>query len=101
VGLRYIKKGLADLPVQLGSRVSKSRAHVPKMPDVSAIMGLQDASVGYTFNAYKTCGQAAHLMPTRRAHMRLQYNANPVDHSQGTTTVLGDAIGRSHVAGRV
>jgi hypothetical protein len=35
-----IKKGLAGLPMQLGSRVSKSHAHVPKVPDARAIMGL-------------------------------------------------------------
>jgi hypothetical protein len=28
-GLRYIKKGLAGLPMQLGSRVSKAHVHVP------------------------------------------------------------------------
>jgi hypothetical protein len=40
VGLRYIKKGLAGLFMQLGSRVSKARTHVPYAPNARAIMGL-------------------------------------------------------------
>jgi hypothetical protein len=44
-----IRKGLAGLGMQLGSRVIKTRlsiteacTHVSKMPDVRAIMGMQD-----------------------------------------------------------
>jgi hypothetical protein len=54
-----IKKGLADLPMQLGSRVSKPCAHVPNVPDARAIMGLQDVQASGTIIACKTCGQAA------------------------------------------
>jgi hypothetical protein len=39
VGLKY-KKGLAGLPMQLSSRVSKTRTYVSKVPDARAIMGL-------------------------------------------------------------
>jgi hypothetical protein len=37
-----IKKCLAGLPKQLGSRVFKARVHVSKAPDVGAIMGPKD-----------------------------------------------------------
>jgi hypothetical protein len=40
MGLRYINKGLAGLPMQLGVHVSKARTHVLKMSDVNAIMGM-------------------------------------------------------------
>jgi hypothetical protein len=59
VGLRYVEKGLSNLPMQVDSRVSMTSVHVPKIPDVRAIMGLQDVWAGYTFNACKTCGRAA------------------------------------------
>jgi hypothetical protein len=38
-------------------------------------------------------GQAALLMPTRRADRRLQCYDGHVDHSQDTTTVQGDPTG--------
>jgi hypothetical protein len=82
-----IKKSLAGLPVQLGSRVSKAHAHVFKAPDARAIMGLQDVQVGGVFNAYKMCRQAAIV--------RLQCSTDPVDHSQGT---LQCQVTRQHVA---
>jgi hypothetical protein len=84
VGLRYIKKGLVGLAMPLVTRVSKARPHVSEAPDTLAIM------------ACKTCGQAAPLMPARRADMRLQCCAGPVDHTQDTTTVQGDPTGWYH-----
>jgi hypothetical protein len=59
MGLRYIKKGLATLGTQLGSRVLKARAHVPKAPNARAIMGQQDVQIGGIIIACKTCGQAS------------------------------------------
>jgi hypothetical protein len=53
-----IKKGLANLPMQLGSYVSKACAHVSNTPDIRAIMGLQDVR------------QAAHSIPAKRAGRR-------------------------------
>jgi hypothetical protein len=50
-----IKKSLAGLPVRLDPRVLNARAHVSKVPDVRAIMELQDVRAGSAFNAYKTC----------------------------------------------
>jgi hypothetical protein len=44
------------------------------VPDVRAMMGLQDVREGYAVNAYKTCRHAA--------------------------TMPGDVTGRSHVANR-
>jgi D-hexose-6-phosphate mutarotase len=79
--------------MQLGSHVFKTRTHVSKTPDVSAIMGLQDVRASSTFNAYKTCEQAATVW--------LQCSADHVDHLHGTTTVLGDPIARCHVVDRV
>jgi hypothetical protein len=52
-----IKKGLAGVTMQLGSCVSKARAHVFKALDAKAIMGLQDVQAGGVINACKTCGQ--------------------------------------------
>jgi hypothetical protein len=49
-----MKKSIAGLSVQLGSCVSKARVHVSKVPDVRAIMGLQDVRADYVFNACKT-----------------------------------------------
>jgi hypothetical protein len=51
-----IKKNLAELPMQLGSHVFKARTHVSKMPNISAIMCLQDVHAGSTFNTSKMCG---------------------------------------------
>jgi hypothetical protein len=51
-----IKKNLVGLPMQLGSRVFKACAHISKVPDVRAIMGLQDVWVGCIFNSCKTRG---------------------------------------------
>jgi hypothetical protein len=54
-----IKKSLADLPVQLGTHVLNTRAHVSNVPDVRAIVILQVVRAGCTVNACKTCGHAA------------------------------------------
>jgi hypothetical protein len=44
-----IKKNLVDLPMQLGTYVPHTRAHVFKAPDIRAIMGLQDVRTsGYS-----------------------------------------------------
>jgi hypothetical protein len=51
-----IKKGLADLPMQIGSYVFKARVHVPKAPDARGIMGLQNVRAGSVINACKMCG---------------------------------------------
>jgi hypothetical protein len=53
-----IKKRLADLPMQLGTHVPNTRAHVSKVPDVRAIMGLQDMPAGSVVNACKARRQA-------------------------------------------
>jgi hypothetical protein len=58
-----IKKGLIGLPMQLGSHVSKARTHVPKVPDVRAIIDLQDVWTGGVINACKTCG---HVVTVQR-----------------------------------
>jgi hypothetical protein len=51
-----IKKSLAGLPVQLGINVPNACSHVSKVPDIRAIMGLQDIRAYNIFNACKTCG---------------------------------------------
>jgi hypothetical protein len=68
-----IKKSLVDLPVQLGSRVSKARTHISKVRDARVIMGMQDV---------RTCSYSC-------------YSTTPalVDHLQYTATVPGDPIG--------
>jgi hypothetical protein len=53
-----IKKNLSGLLMQLGPHVSKACVHVSKMPNVRAIMGMQDVRKGSAFNACKTCGHA-------------------------------------------
>jgi hypothetical protein len=88
-----IKKNLPGLPKQLGSHVSKAHTHVSETLDVRAIMGLQDMRASDAFSAYKTCGQTVTL--------QLQYHAGPVDHSQGTTAVLGDLTTRCHTVDQV
>jgi hypothetical protein len=62
-----IKKGLADLGMQLGSHVLKVHSCVTKAcsPDKHC----------------KTCGHVTSLRPTRRADRRTQCNASHVDHS--------------------
>jgi hypothetical protein len=40
-------------------------------------------------------------MLVRCADKQLQCSVSPIDHSQGTTTVPGDATGHSHVADHV
>jgi hypothetical protein len=55
VGLRYIKNGLASLPMQLGSRVSKASVHVPYAPDARANMGLQDVRTSSVIITCKMC----------------------------------------------
>jgi hypothetical protein len=54
-----IKKNLAFLPVQLGTYALNARAHVSKVPNVRAIMDLQDMRVGSVVNAYKAYKQTA------------------------------------------
>jgi hypothetical protein len=54
-----IKKSRAGLPVQLGTHVPNTRAHVSKAPHVRAIMRLQDVQAGSVVNTYKACGQAS------------------------------------------
>jgi hypothetical protein len=54
-----IKKNLADLPVQLGTCVSKAHMHIFKAPDARAIMGLQDVRIGGALNVCKMCGHTA------------------------------------------
>jgi hypothetical protein len=83
-----IKKSLADLPMQLGSWVSKAHMHVSKVADARAIMGLQDMRAGDISNACKTCEHVAIV--------RLQYCTGPVDHSHDTATVPGDLTGQHH-----
>jgi hypothetical protein len=41
--------------MQLGMLVPNACAHVAKVPDVRAIMGLQDMRTGSIVNAYKKC----------------------------------------------
>jgi hypothetical protein len=89
MGLRYIKKGLASLAMQLVTRVFKAQSYVSEASDTWAIM------------TCKTCGQAAPLMPTIRAERRLQCSIGPVDHTQDTATVQDDSTGRCHAADRV
>jgi hypothetical protein len=60
--------------IKENSRVCKARTHIFKVSNVRVIMGLQYMWVGCTFNACKTCGQAATV--------RLQCNVGPVDHSR-------------------
>jgi hypothetical protein len=54
-----IKKSLAGLPVQLGTYVPNTHAHVFKVPDIRAIMCLQDVRADSVVNAYKACRHAA------------------------------------------
>jgi hypothetical protein len=44
--------------VQLGPHVPNARAHVSKVLDIRAIMGLQDVQAGSTVNACKKCRHA-------------------------------------------
>jgi hypothetical protein len=61
--------------MQLDSHVSNAHTRISNVPDTWVIM------------TYKTCGQMAPSWLTRRADMRLQCSADPVDHSQDTVTV--------------
>jgi hypothetical protein len=65
MGLNYIKKGLAGLPMHLGSCVSKKRAHISKALDLRAIIALQDVL---------TCGYSATpaLLTTHLAPLQYQ-----------------------------
>jgi hypothetical protein len=54
-----IKKNLAGLPVQQGSPAPNVRVHVLKVPDIKAIMSMQDMWAGTTVNACKTCRHTA------------------------------------------
>jgi hypothetical protein len=60
VGLRYIKKFLASLSMQLGSCVLKAHTHVPYVPDVRAIMGLQDVRTDGVIITHRTCGYVSY-----------------------------------------
>jgi hypothetical protein len=62
-----IKKGLAGLGMQLGSRVPKACSRITKAPSPD--------------KHYKTCGQVAPLSPFRRANRQTQCNAGPIDHA--------------------
>jgi hypothetical protein len=64
MGLRYIRKGLASLPMQLGPCVFMARTHVPYAPDARAIMGLQDMWTGDVIITCKTCGQGSNNVAT-------------------------------------
>jgi hypothetical protein len=88
-----IKKDLDGIPMQLDSRVSKACLQVSMVPNIRAIIGLQDMWVGSTVNACKACRQAA--------TMRLQCSASTMDHSLGTATVPNELTSRCHTAGRV
>jgi hypothetical protein len=62
VGLKYIKKGIDDLPMQLGSCVYKACAYVPKTSNTRAIMGMQDVQTGDVIITCKTCGRGATVL---------------------------------------
>jgi hypothetical protein len=47
------------MPVQLDTHVPNERAHVSKVLDARAIMGLQDVRAGSAVNACKACGHIA------------------------------------------
>jgi hypothetical protein len=66
-----IKKGLAGLPMQLGSCIFKAHTHVPKAPDARAIMGLQDVRTGGIIITYKTCKQGATMQRRTVDHSRV------------------------------
>jgi hypothetical protein len=77
VGLRYITKGLASLPMQLDSHVFKARTHIPYAPDVRAMMGVQDVRTNGIIITYKTCGQGGYsttltVLATRMALLQRQ-----------------------------
>jgi hypothetical protein len=54
-----MKKSLAGLPVQQGSPIPNACVHISKVPDVMAIMGLQDVRAGTVVNACTMYRQAA------------------------------------------
>jgi hypothetical protein len=98
VDLRYIKKGLAGLHMQLCSRVSKAHAHVPKMSDARVIMGLQDVWINDDIITCKTCGRDAtvqlnSVMPRRSSHQlpTASYKALPA--------VIGRQPPQCHLSG--
>jgi hypothetical protein len=95
-----IKKSLAGLSVQLGSHAPNARAHVSNTPDARTITDLQDVRASGTFNACKTCRQAADLMSVRRADMWLQYHTGPVDQLRGTAISPGDLTGQCRTVDR-
>jgi hypothetical protein len=110
VGLKYIKKGLASLPMQLGSCVFKAYMHVPYAPDARAIMGLQDVRTGGTIITCKMCEQddynaaivprrpcwplAGHCYSTRRPYRAVPYREPGVPHAVEDNICLLLTIGR-------
>jgi hypothetical protein len=60
VGLRYITKGLASLPMQLDSHIFKARTHIPYALDARAMMDVQDVRTNGIIITYKTCGQGGY-----------------------------------------
>jgi hypothetical protein len=79
--------------MQLGTYVHNARTHIFKVPNIRAIMGLQDVRVGSTVNAYEACKHVA--------TMRLHCSASTMDHSPGTATVPSDSTSRCHTADQV
>jgi hypothetical protein len=69
-----IKKGLAGLAMQLGSRVFMARSRVPKARSRVSKTSAPDQ-----------------LYPARHVDRRLQCNAGPINHSQDTATVVGQS----------
>jgi hypothetical protein len=66
-----IKKNLANLPMQLGTHILNTRAHVSKAPHIRAIMRLQYVQSGNVINTYKACGQ------TSTVRLQYSYSATP------------------------
>jgi hypothetical protein len=82
-----IKKGLAVLPVQLGTHVSNARTHVSKALDIRVIMGLQDV---------RTSSAAAALWTTRLAPLQCQATRQHDATLLTECSMVGDKIMRVH-----
>jgi hypothetical protein len=61
--------------------------------------GIKKGKLIRVVEAYKTCGQATPLWPTKRADMPLQCNISPTDHSQAQQQWRGDPTERYRAAG--
>jgi hypothetical protein len=79
--------------MQLGTHVPNAHAYVSKAHHVSAIMRLQDMQAGSVINTCKTCGHTSTI--------RLQCDANTMDHSPIAAIVPSDSTARRHTANRV